>query len=480
MMNANPTITTTDWTRNDGAQSTLKQPTLNELLAITFEERQYSRPPQLIWLCMGGYRRSRFAAPHMSAFGTKRTYRDVRCLSAFGGKRTEPKRDAMSAVDPKRTLRGLKSRSAAVGSVVSSLHCMNDPQPEGHMASYIGRRKFLATLGVAAAWPLAAVKLPRRRQFLHLAAGAAALPAMSRVARAQAYPTRPVRIIVGYPPGGTADVVARLIGQQLSERLGQPFVVENRPGAGTNIATETVVKSAPDGYTLLVVDASPAINTTLYHNLSFFFFRDIAPVACVISVPLFMVVNPAVPAKTVPEFIAYAKANPRKVNMASNGNGGLLHLAGELFKIMTGVDLVHVPYRGAQPALTDLISGQVQVMFVASTVEYIKTGKVRALAVTTPTRSEVLPDVPPLSEFVPGYDAAAWIGVGAPKNTPLEIIDKLNKEVNAALADPKLKLRLADLGSSVAGGSAADYGRRLEEEAEKWGKVIRAANIKAE
>jgi len=323
------------------------------------------------------------------------------------------------------------------------------------------------------------MKLPRRN-FLHLAAGAAALPAVSRIAWAQAYPTRPVRIIVGYPPGGTADVVARLIGQQLSERLGQPFVVENRPGAGTNIATEAVVKSAQDGYTLLVVDASPAINTTLYHNLSFSFFRDIAPVACVISVPLFMVVNPAVPAKTVPEFIAYAKANPRKVNMASNGNGGLLHLAGELFKMMTGIDLVHVPYRGAQPALTDVISGQVQVMFAASTVEYIKSGKVRALAVTTSTRSEVLPDVPPLSEFVPGYDAAAWIGVGAPKNTPPEIIDKLNKEVNAALADPKLKVRLADLGSTVAGGSAADYGRRLEEEAEKWGKVIRAANIKAE
>jgi tripartite-type tricarboxylate transporter receptor subunit TctC len=323
------------------------------------------------------------------------------------------------------------------------------------------------------------MKLPRRK-FLHLAAGTAALPVVSCIAWAQTYPTRPVRIIVGYPPGGSADVVARLIGQQLSERLGQSFVVENRPGAGTNIATEAVVKSAPDGYTLLVVDASPAINTALYHNLSFSFFRDIAPVACVMSVPLFMVVNPAVPAKTVPEFIAYAKANPRKVNMASNGSGGLLHLAGELFKIMTGVDLVHVPYRGAQPALTDVISGQVQVMFAASTVEYIKTGKVRALAVTTATHSEILPDVPALSEFVPGYDAAAWIGVGAPKNTPPEVIDKLNKEINAALADPKLKLRLADLGSSVAGGSAADYGRRLEEEAEKWGKVIRAANIKAE
>jgi tripartite-type tricarboxylate transporter receptor subunit TctC len=323
------------------------------------------------------------------------------------------------------------------------------------------------------------MKLPRR-QFLHLAAAAAALPVLPQIARAQTYPTRPVRIIAGYPPGGTVDVVARLIGQQLSERLGQPFVVENRAGAGTNIATETVVKSAPDGYTLLVVDAAPAINTVLYQNLNFSFLRDIAPVACVISVPLFMVVNPAVPAKTVPEFIAYAKANFREVNMASNGNGGLLHLAGELFKMMTSVNLVHVPYRGAQPALTDLISGQVQVMFAASTVEYIKTGKVRALAVTTATRSEILPDVPALSEFVPGYEAVAWIGVGAPKNTPPGIIDKLNKEINEALADAKLKLRLADLGSSVVGGSPAEYRRRLHEEAEKWGKVIQAANIKAE
>jgi tripartite-type tricarboxylate transporter receptor subunit TctC len=323
------------------------------------------------------------------------------------------------------------------------------------------------------------MKLPRRK-FLHLAAGAAALPALSRVASAQAYPTRPVRIIVGYPPGGTSDVVARLIGQQLSQRLGQPFVVENRPGAGTNIATEAVVNTAPDGYTLLVVDAAPAINTTLYHNLNFVFLRDIAPVACVISVPLFMVVNPAVPAKTVPEFIAYAKANPRKVNMASNGNGALLHLAGELFKMMAGVDMVHVPYRGAAPALTDLMSGQVQVMFAASTVEHIKSGKVRALAVTTATRSEVLRDIPALSEFLPGYDAAAWIGVGAPANTPLEIIGKLNKEINAALADPKLKVTLAELGSSAVGGPPAEYGRLLAEEAEKWGKVIRAANIKPE
>ena len=225
-------------------------------------------------------------------------------------------------------------------------------------------------------------------------------------------------------------------------------------------------------------DASPAINTTLYHNLNFSFFRDFAPVACVVSVPLFLVVNPAVPAKTVAEFIAYARANPRKVTMASNGNGGLQHLAGELFKMMAGVDLVHVPYRGAQPALADVMSGQVQMMFAGSTVEYIKAGNVRALAITTPTRSEILPEIPPLSETVPGYDAAAWIGVGAPKDTPAEIIDRLNKEINAALADPELKLRLAALSSSVAGGSAADYGRRLQEEAEKWGKGIRAANIK--
>src|SRR5215472_17413100 len=302
----------------------------------------------------------------------------------------------------------------------------------------------------------------------------------ARIASAQVYPTRPVRIIVGDPPGGTSDIVARLIGQLLSERLGQPFVVENQPGAGTNVATEAVVKAAPDGYTLLVVDAAPAINATLYRNLNFVFLPDIAPVACVNSVPLFMVVNPAVPAKTVPEFIAYAKANPRKVNMASNGNGALLHLAGELFKMMTGVEMVHVPYRGAAPALTDLMSGQVQVMFAASTVEHIKAGKVRPLAVTTATRSELLPDIPALSEFLPGYDAAAWMGISAPANTPPEIIDRLNKEINAALTDTTLKLRLAELGSTAVGGSPADYARLLAEEAEKWGKVIRAANIKPE
>jgi tripartite-type tricarboxylate transporter receptor subunit TctC len=323
------------------------------------------------------------------------------------------------------------------------------------------------------------MKLPRR-QFLHLAAGAAALPAATRIARAQAYPSRPVHLIVGYPPGGTSDVVARLIGQRLSERFGQPFIIENRPGAGTNIATEAVVRAAPDGYTLLVVDAAPAINTKLYQNLNFAFLRDIAPVACVISTPLVMVVNPSFPARTVPEFVAYAKANPHKVNMASNGNGALQHLAGELFKMMTGIDMVHVPYRGAAPALTDLMSGQVQVMFASSTVEYVKTGKVRPLAVTTATRSDVLPDVPALSEFLPGYDVAAWNGVGAPKNTPSEIINKLNRGINDALADAKLKVRIAELASSAVGGSPADYAKLLAEEAEKWAKVIQAGGIKPE
>jgi tripartite-type tricarboxylate transporter receptor subunit TctC len=323
------------------------------------------------------------------------------------------------------------------------------------------------------------MKLPRRR-FLHLTAVAAALPAVSGIAWAQAYPTRPVHLIVGYPPGGTSDVVARLIGQRLSERFGQPFIIENRPGAGTNIATEAVVKAAPDGYTLLVVDAAPAINTKLYQNLNSAFLRDIAPVACVISTPLVMVVNPSFPARTVAEFIAYAKANPHKVNMASNGNGALQHLAGELFKMMTGIDMVHVPYRGAAPALTDLMSGQVQVMFAASTVEYVKAGKVRPLAITAATRSDALPDVPAMSEFLPGYDVAAWNGVGAPRNTPPEIINKLNREINDALADPKLKVRIAELASSAVGGSPADYAKLLAEEAEKWAKVIQAANIKAD
>jgi tripartite-type tricarboxylate transporter receptor subunit TctC len=324
------------------------------------------------------------------------------------------------------------------------------------------------------------MKLPHRRKFLHLATGAAALPAASRIATAQAYPSRPVHVIVGFPPGGTADIVARLMGQRLSERLGQPFVIENRPGAGTNIATEAVVKAAPDGYTLLVVDASPAINATLYNNLNFVFLRDIAPVACIIRTPLIMVVNPAVPAKTVPEFIAYAKDNPGKVTMASAGTGSVTHLVGELFKSMAGVEMVHVPYRGAAPALTDLISGQVQVTFNALTtsIEYIKAGKVRPLAVTTAVRSEALPDVPSIGDFVPGYEASAINGLAAPANTPAAIIERLNKEINVALADPRIKAQLADQGSMVAGGSPADYERLLATETEKWGKVIRAANIK--
>jgi tripartite-type tricarboxylate transporter receptor subunit TctC len=325
------------------------------------------------------------------------------------------------------------------------------------------------------------MKLPRR-QFLHLAAGAAALPAVLRIARAQAYPTRPVRIIVGFPAGGGSDITARLMGQWLSERLGQPFVVENRPGAATNIAAEAVVRSAPDGYTLLLFGSSSAINATFYDKLPFNLVRDIAPVAGINRVPYVMEVNPSVPAKTVPEFIAYAKANSGKINMASAGNGSVQHVSGELFKMMTGVSLVHVPYRGGAPALTDLIGGQVQVMFDALTnsIEYIKAGKLRALAVTTATRSEALPDLPTVGDFVPGYETSSWSGIGAPKNTPTEIIDKLNKEINAALADPKIKARLADLGSVPMPMSAADFGRLIAESVDKWGKVIRTANIRPE
>jgi tripartite-type tricarboxylate transporter receptor subunit TctC len=325
------------------------------------------------------------------------------------------------------------------------------------------------------------MKLPRRR-FLHLALGTAALTALARIARAQAYPSRPVRIIVAYPPGGTADIMARLIGQRLSEHLGQPFIVENRPGAATNIATESVVRSAPDGYTLLVVDAAPAINASLYKNLSFVFLRDIAPIACVIGTPFVMVVNPAVPAKTVPEFINYAKANARRLNMASVGNGSVPHLAGELFKIMAGIDMTHVPYRGAAPALTDLMSGQVQVLFITltSTIEHIKAGQVRPLAVATTTRWEALPEIPTVDEFLPGYDVTAWNGIAAPKNTPAEVINKLNREINTALAEPNLKARFAELGSNTAGGSPADYRRLLVEESEKWAKVVNIAGIKLE
>jgi tripartite-type tricarboxylate transporter receptor subunit TctC len=324
------------------------------------------------------------------------------------------------------------------------------------------------------------MKLPRRN-FLHLAAGAAALPAVLRIAWAQAYPTRPVRLIVGFPAGGSAsDIVARLMGQWLSERLGQQFVVENRPGAATNLATEAVVRAPPDGYTLLFVTATNALNHTLYNNLSFNFIRDIAPVAGTIRVPFVMLVNPSVPAKTLPEFIAYAKANPGKLNMASSGSGGAPHVYGELFKAMAGVDMIHVPYRGNP--FPDLLSGQVQVFFISipPAIEFIRTDKLRALAVTTATRQEVLPDIPTVGEFVPGYEASAWQGIGAPKNTPAEIIDRLNKEINAGLADPKMKAQLADLGGMVLAGSSTDFGKLIADETEKWGKVIRAANIKAE
>jgi tripartite-type tricarboxylate transporter receptor subunit TctC len=325
------------------------------------------------------------------------------------------------------------------------------------------------------------MKLPRR-QFLHLAAGAAALPVLSRYAWAQAYPSRPVRIILGFAAGGGADMTARLIGQWLSERLGQQFIVENRPGAGGNIGTEAVVKSPPDGYTLLLAGTPNTINATLYDKLNFNFIRDIAPVAAIIRQPLVMAVHPSVPAKTVPEFIAQAKANPGKINMASGGNGTTPHVAGELFKMMTGVNLVHVPYRGAGPALTDLIAGQVQVYFaqMMASIEYIRAGKLRPLAVTIATRSDALPDIPTVSEFVPGYEAVVWQGIGAPKKTPPEIVDKLNKEINTALADPKIKARLADLGGTVLPSTPADFGKLIADETEKWGKVIRSANIKAE
>jgi len=323
------------------------------------------------------------------------------------------------------------------------------------------------------------LKLPRRR-FLYLAAAAAALPAVSRIASAQAYPTRPVRFIIGYPPGGSADITARLLGQWLSERLGQPFVIESRPGVGTNIATEAVVNAPPDGYTLLLVAPANAINATLYEKLNHNFIRDIAPVAGLIRFPNVIVVNPSVPAKTVPELIAYAKANPGKLNMASSGNGSTIHVSGELFKMMTGVNMVHVPYRGGAPALTDMISGQVQVMFdnVPTSIEFIRAGKLRALAVTTATRSEVLPDLPTVADFVPGYEASAWYGVGVPKGTPDDVINKLNKEINAILADPKAKARLADLGASLLAGSPADFGKLVADETEKWGKVVKFSGAK--
>jgi tripartite-type tricarboxylate transporter receptor subunit TctC len=325
------------------------------------------------------------------------------------------------------------------------------------------------------------VKLPRRN-FLHLAAGAVALPALSRIAWAQAYPSRPVRWIVPFPPGGATDILGRLMGQSLSERLGQPFVIENRPGAGSNIGTEAVVKAPADGHTLLLATSANAINATLYDKLSFNFMRDIAPVAGLIRGPNVVVVNASFPAKTVPEFMAYAKANPGKLNMASFGNGTTPHVAGELFKMMAGVNLVHVPYRGAAPALTDLLGGQVQVMFgtMPSSIDHIRDGKLRALAVTGATRSEELPDIPTVGEFVPGYEVSNWFGVGAPKATPAEILDRLNTEINAGLADSRIKARLADLGGVVLAGSPSDFGKLVADETEKWGKVIRAANIKPE
>jgi tripartite-type tricarboxylate transporter receptor subunit TctC len=324
------------------------------------------------------------------------------------------------------------------------------------------------------------MELPRRK-FLHLAGSATALPAVSRIARAQAYPTRPVRIVVGFPPGG-ADITARLIGQWLSERLGQQFIIENRPGAGTNIATEAVARAPSDGYTLLLCFTANAINATLYDRLNFNFIRDIAPVAGLVRVPNVMAVNPSVPAGTVPEFIAYAKANPGKINMASTGNGTSTHLTGELFKAMTGVDMIHVPYRGGAPALTDLLAGQVQVMFdsLNNSVEHIRAGRLRALAVTTSTRSEALPNIPTIGDFVPGFEASSWIGVGAPSGTPPELVGKLNREINAGLASPGIKARLADLGGTPLVGSPADFGKLIAEETEKWAKVIRAANIKPE
>jgi tripartite-type tricarboxylate transporter receptor subunit TctC len=327
----------------------------------------------------------------------------------------------------------------------------------------------------------AIMKLPRRK-FLHLAAGAAALPAVSRIAGAQSYPSRPVRIIVGFPAGGGVDIVARLIGQWLSERLRQPFVIENRPGAGSNIATEVVVRAPADGYTLLLVHASNAINATLYDKLNFNFIRDIAPVAGIIVVPNVMVLNPSVPAKTVPEFIAYAKANPGKINIASGGIGGPSHVSAELFKMMTGTDMLLVSYRGMAPAVTDLLAGQVQLMFnsLPASIEYIKAGKLRALAVTTATRSETLPGIPTMGEFVPGYESPTWYGVGVPKNTPAEIVDKLNKEVNAALADPKMKARLADLGGVALPGSSAEFDKFIADETEKWAKVVKFSGAKAD
>jgi tripartite-type tricarboxylate transporter receptor subunit TctC len=321
-----------------------------------------------------------------------------------------------------------------------------------------------------------------RRQFLRVAAGIAALPAVSGMGWAQTYPTRPVRLIVGFAPGGPNDIVARLIGQWLSERLGQQFIIENRTGAGGNIGTEAVVNASPDGYTLLLIDSSNTINPTLYDKLNFNFLRDITPVAGIMRGPLVMEVNSAFPAKTVLEFIAHAKANPGKISMGSGGIGTSSHLAGELFRATAGIDTVHVPYRGTAPALADLLGAQVQVMFgnMLSSIAYIRDGRLRALAVTTTAPSEALPGIPTVGDFVSGYEASAWQGVGAPKNTPGEIIEKLNGEINASLADPRMRARLADLGGTAFGSTAREFGNLIAQDTDKWGKVIRAANIRAE
>jgi tripartite-type tricarboxylate transporter receptor subunit TctC len=325
------------------------------------------------------------------------------------------------------------------------------------------------------------MKIPRRL-FLQLATGVAALPAAAGVAKAQDYPARPVRVMVGYAPGGPADILARLFGQWLSERLGEQFIVENRPGAGTNIATEAVVHAPPDGYTLLLVSAANFINATLYEKLPFNFMRDIAPVVVLSREPNVMVVHPSVPATTVAQFIAYAQENPGKVTMASGGTGAASHVSGELFKMLTAVDMVHVPYRGAGPALTGLLGGQVQVYFspMTAAIEYVRAGKLRALAVTTTTRSPVLPDVPALREYVPDYEASQWYGIGAPRSTPAEIVGKLNAEANNALVDPKMLARLADLGQTPLGGSSAEFGKLIAEQTEKWGRVVKFSGARAD
>jgi tripartite-type tricarboxylate transporter receptor subunit TctC len=321
-----------------------------------------------------------------------------------------------------------------------------------------------------------------RRNFLHMAAGAVALPTVLRIARAQTYPARPVRLIVGFPPGGVADMLARLAGQWLSERSGQPFVIENRLGAGGNIATEAVVRASPDGYTLLMVSIPHAINATLYDKLNFNFIRDIAPVASIMRAPGVMVVNPSVPANTVPEFIAHVKTNPGKINMASAGNGTTGHVFGELFKFMTGLNMVHVPYRGGAPAMTDLLGGQVQVYFgpIPESIEYLKAGRLRPLAVTTARRLDALPDIPAIAEFVPGYEASGWHGVGAPANTPRETVETLNMEINVALTDPKMKARLADLGGMVLAGSSAEFGKLIADETGKWANLVKFSGFKPE